>query len=61
MRHFKNKKNLLIRLENLGADWLHYAHCMNAYKTGGYEQAEKYVRSLEITLNRETEMDRCVV
>ena len=57
MRHFKNKKNLLVRLENLDADWLHYAHCMNAYKTGGYEQAEKYVRSLEFKVSSMNRME----
>ena len=57
MHRSKNKKNLLIRLENLGADWLHYAHCMNAYRTGGYDQAEKYVRSLEFRVSSMNRME----
>ena len=54
-----NKKNLLVELEKIEADWIHFAWCMFLFRTRGYEQAEKYVRSLEITLS--CEMDRCVV
>ena len=56
-----NKKNLLVELEKIGADWVHYAWCMSVFRHHGYEMAEKYVNSLKVTLNRETEMDGCVV
>ena len=56
-----NKKNLLVELEKIGADSVHFAWCMSVFRHHGYEMAEKYVNSLKVTLNRETEMDRCVV
>ena len=55
------KRNLAKELEALGADRIHYYHCIQELQKGGYEMAEKYVNSLKVTLNRETEMDRCVV
>ena len=58
---FLMKRNLAKELEALGADRIHYYHCIQELQKGGHEMAEKYVNSLKITLNRENEIDRCVV
>ena len=55
------KRNLAKELEALGADETQRIWFGILLKDHGYEMAEKYVNSLKITLNRETEMDRCVV